>query len=66
MVIKYGRVVSCHDELHSTNSHDLSSRGPMGPIDKLRPLYIHYHNAYEHQTLQGNAELKLMIKSHYP
>ena len=37
-------------DFYSQNCMTLWSSGLAGTCDKLKPLYLHYHNTYEHQT----------------
>ena len=55
-----GRVVTYHERL----SH-VKPDGPARPRDKLKPLSLHYHNAYGHEAWQiGNSEGLSTINSY--
>ena len=41
----------------------LQSRGLARSHDKLKPLYLHYHNAYDHKTWHG-GELPRVASTH--
>ena len=57
MATKSGRMVAYLDWLLSTKSHDFSfsSRDLMRSCDKIEPLYLHYHIAYGHRTLEDGT-----------
>lgn len=44
---KLDSMVTYHEELSPINSHTFLSRGLAGSCDKLKPLYLHYCNAFE-------------------
>ena len=54
MAIKNGKVVTYHDGLPPTNSHESLKRWSR---DKLK-TYLHYQNAYGHLTCQGGDILQ--------
>ena len=54
MAIKHGKVVTYHDGLPPTNSHESLKRWSR---DKLK-TYLHYQNAYGHLTCQGGDILQ--------
>ena len=41
----------------------LQSRGLARSRDKLKPLYLHYHNAYDHKTWHG-GDLPRVASTH--
>ena len=47
---KLGRVLKHHEGSHSYTQVTFLSGGLAILRDKLKPLYLHYHSAYGHQT----------------
>ena len=50
MTSKLSKIVTYFERLSPIRSDDLWSRGLAWPSDKLKPLYLHYHNFYYHET----------------
>ena len=58
MDIKTGRMVTYLERLLPTKSHDPSITCSSTSCDKLKPLYLHYNNAYRHQIWQDVSYLQ--------
>ena len=52
MAIRLGKVVTYHKKLSPIKSYDPLITCLTRSRDKLKPLYLHYHNVYSHQTWQ--------------
>ena len=50
MASKFGRTVTSLDGLTPFSYSTPTSCGLERSRDKLKPLYLHYHKAYDHQT----------------
>ena len=53
-----GRVVTCREGLQPLKSYDPWSHCLLKSHDKMKPLYLNYHNVYGHQTWLGDDLLK--------
>ena len=49
MAIKHGELVNLHERISPIDLHNPLN---MRSRDKEKTLYLHYHNAYVHQTYQ--------------